>query len=102
MAGSLKIFNAACKQLGIISVDSLEEMVANRCRPAKVAAASRQKRGDPGRGRGGSVTMTDAAEREGLKVPQLSEANDTRPAGICAGPRHQRQKPSRYAGVRLR
>ena len=73
IAGSQQIWESMCRQAGIISVDSLEELAATvsawqRTRPplgTGVVIA--------GGAGGGSVTTTDIAEKAGLKVPQLTE-----------------------------
>jgi acyl-CoA synthetase (NDP forming) len=75
IAGSQQIWQALCKQTGIIPVNSMEELVStvtalqnpNPLRGPNVAIV--------GGAGGGSVTMTDAAEKAGLKVPHLSEAS---------------------------
>lgn len=74
IAGSQQIWKALCKQTGIIQANSMEDLIAtisalqtiSRPRGSNVAIA--------GGAGGGSVTMTDVAEREGLKVPHLSDA----------------------------
>ncbi|MFC1822628.1 acetate--CoA ligase family protein [Thermodesulfobacteriota bacterium] len=73
MAGSLQIFRAACEQLGIIIVNSLEEMVCTVVGLRRLPLPRGKNVAILGGGGGGSVTMTDAAEREGLNVPQLSQ-----------------------------
>jgi acyl-CoA synthetase (NDP forming) len=73
IAGSQQIWNAMCAQAGIITVQTMDEMVFTiralqslpKPRGTKVAVL--------GGAGGGSVTMTDFAEREGLSVPHLSD-----------------------------
>jgi acyl-CoA synthetase (NDP forming) len=73
VAGSVDIWNALCKQTGIIQANSIEDIIStvtafkglNTPHGARVAIV--------GGAGGGSVTMTDAAESAGLKVPHLSE-----------------------------
>lgn len=74
IAGSPQIWQALCKQAGIISVGSMEELIYT------VTALNGLKLPDGvkniavfGGAGGGSVTMTDAAEQEGLRVPHLTE-----------------------------
>lgn len=74
IAGSADIWQAVCRQTGIISVNNLDELVAT------TSALHRMKELPKGVGvailggaGGGSVTMTDMAEKEGLKVPSLSD-----------------------------
>ena len=72
IAGSQKIWRAMCDQIGIISINSMEEMIAT----ASALCAMPLPRGISvavlGGAGGGSVTMTDVAEKEGLKVPHLA------------------------------
>ncbi len=73
IAGSQVIWKAMCKQSGIISVHSTVEMV-NTLQALKMMPLPTGNRvavlGGAG---GGSVTMTDFAEKEGLTVPQLAD-----------------------------
>lgn len=74
IAGSIQVWEAVCRQTGIIPVRSMEELaytVAAVLRQPLPRSANVAILGGAG---GGSVTMTDAAERAGLKVPHLSEA----------------------------
>lgn len=74
IAGSPEIWRALCRQAGIISVDSMEEMIYTVAALNRLSLSDRLKNvailGGAG---GGSVTMTDTAEKEGLKVPHLAE-----------------------------
>ncbi|MBN1664780.1 MAG: CoA-binding protein [Deltaproteobacteria bacterium] len=74
VAGSQAIWQGLCKQSGIISVDSLEEMIVTLSALQKIPPIAGVNIAVLGGAGGGSVTMTDCAEREGLKVPKLSEA----------------------------
>ncbi len=73
IAGSQKIWESFCKQTGIISVGSLEEMACTLATLKKVPLPRNANVAVLGGAGGGSVTMTDIAEQEGLKVPHLSE-----------------------------
>ncbi|MDY6933613.1 MAG: CoA-binding protein [Spirochaetota bacterium] len=72
IAGSPQIWQSLCKQTGIISVNSIDEMVFTISALQKTILPKGRNAAILGGAGGGSVTMTDAAEREGLKVPQLS------------------------------
>lgn len=73
IAGSTDIWNSLCRQLGIISVNSLEEMVFTIIGLQKLPLPKGTRVAILGGAGGGSVTMTDLAEMEGLKVPHLSD-----------------------------
>jgi acyl-CoA synthetase (NDP forming) len=74
IAGSAEIWNALFKQAGIISVNTLEELVFTVATlQYGMALPKSNNMAILGGAGGGSVTMTDAAEREGLRVPHLSE-----------------------------
>lgn len=73
IAGSRDLWRALCKQTGIISVHSLEELAATVVALLHLKPPRGANVAIVGGAGGGSVTMTDAAERAGLKVPQLSE-----------------------------
>jgi acyl-CoA synthetase (NDP forming) len=73
IAGSMKIWKAFCRQTGIISVDSLEEMVCTISALQRIPLPASKNVAIVGGAGGGSVTMTDTAEKGGLKVPHLSE-----------------------------
>ncbi len=74
IAGSQKIWHGMCGQAGIVQVHSSEEMVC----ALRAFHAMRLPKGANaaviGGAGGGSVTMTDCAEKAGLRVPQLTEA----------------------------
>lgn len=74
IAGSEHIWQALCKQTGIIPVDSLEGLVSTVAALQSLTLPRSSNVAIVGGAGGGSVTMTDAAERAGLKVPHLSEA----------------------------
>lgn len=73
VAGSQMLWQGLCKQAGIISVNSLEEMILTLSALQKIPPIPGINIAVLGGTGGGSVTMTDCAEREGLKVPKLSE-----------------------------
>ena len=73
MAGSLKIWQALCKQSGIISVDSTDELILTLAALRRMPKPEGLNAAIFGEFGGGSVLMTDVAENEGLKVPRLSE-----------------------------
>jgi acyl-CoA synthetase (NDP forming) len=73
IAGSKKIWNAMCRQAGIISVDTMEELIFTIKALQKVPIPKGINVAVLGGAGGGSVTMTDFAEKEGLKVPHLAD-----------------------------
>ena len=73
IAGSTEIWDALCRQTGIISVHSMEELVATVMALQKLKLPKGNRAAILGGAGGGSVTMTDMAEKEGLSVPHLSE-----------------------------
>jgi acetyl-CoA synthetase (ADP-forming)/acetyltransferase len=73
IAGSAKIWEALCKQTGIISVNSMEELIGTALAFLKLKLPGGNRAAILGGAGGGSVTMTDMAEKEGLSVPHLSE-----------------------------
>jgi len=73
LAGSWKIWEALCKQTGIISVHSMEELISTVVGLQKIPLPDGNRVAILGGAGGGSVTMTDVAEKEGLKVPHLSD-----------------------------
>lgn len=74
IAGSPKIWKAVCRQTGIIPVDSMEELTATMAGIYKMPKLPEGTRaGILGGAGGGSVTMTDAAERHGVTVPHLAD-----------------------------
>jgi acyl-CoA synthetase (NDP forming) len=72
MAGSFKTWEAMCRQAGIISVNSIEEMVCTISALERMPRPKGKRVAILGGAGGGSVTMTDKAEKEGLSVPHLS------------------------------
>ena len=62
-----------CRQTGIISVDSLSEMVHTLSALQRIPLPKGPNAAILGGAGGGSVTMTDMAEKYGLGVPQLSD-----------------------------
>ena len=73
LAGSPQIWEALCRQAGVVSVETLEDLV-------DMAATFRFLKPPAGRGAaiivvggGSSVLAADMAERLGLKIPPLSE-----------------------------
>ncbi|MBN1382371.1 MAG: CoA-binding protein [Deltaproteobacteria bacterium] len=73
IAGSAQLWQAMCKQYGIISVASLDELAYTLSALQRIALPKGKNVVILGGAGGGSVTMTDIAESEGLKVPHLSE-----------------------------
>jgi acyl-CoA synthetase (NDP forming) len=73
IAGSAELWQAICRQTGIISVTSLEELVFTLSALQHLPLPKGKKAVILGGAGGGSVTMTDQAEAGGLKVPQLSD-----------------------------
>lgn len=73
IAGSREIWNALCRQTGIISVSSIEDLVSTVTALQNLTPPRSPNVVIVGGAGGGSVTMTDAAESAGLKVPHLSE-----------------------------
>ena len=73
LAGSNEIWQAMCRQTGIIQVHSLIEMTATICALKRMMLPKGVRVAIMGGAGGGSVTMTDLAEKQGLIVPQLSE-----------------------------
>jgi acyl-CoA synthetase (NDP forming) len=73
IAGSPKIWSALCRQTGILSVQSMDELVYTLVALRKLSLPVGTNVAILGGAGGGSVTMTDAAEKEGLKVPHLTD-----------------------------
>ena len=73
IAGSFKLWQSFCKQAGIISVTSLNELVYTLSALQLTDYPGGKNVAVFGGAGGGSVTMTDVAEAEGLTVPMLSE-----------------------------
>ena len=73
LSGAQHIWDAMCRQTGIMMVHSMDEMILT----IKALQALRKPKGKNvailGGAGGGSVTMTDFAEKEGLKVPPLMD-----------------------------
>jgi len=73
LAGSFQTWRGMCRQAGIISVDSLDEMVHTLSALQRLPLPKGSNAAILGGAGGGSVTMTDMAEKHGLGVPQLSD-----------------------------
>ncbi len=73
MAGSYRIWKAMCRQAGIISVNSIDEMIQTISAIKRVPFPDGTRVAVLGGAGGGSVTMTDLAEKEGLSVPRLAD-----------------------------
>ena len=74
LAGSFQTWQGMCRQAGIISVDSLAEMVHTLSALQRLSLPKGPNAAILGGAGGGSVTMTDMAEQHGIGVPQLSDA----------------------------
>ena len=74
IAGSREIWKALCRQTGIIQVDKMDDLIGTISALQKLSRPRGPNVAIAGGAGGGSVTMTDAAESEGLKVPHLSDA----------------------------
>ena len=72
LAGSFQTWRGMCRQAGIISVDSLDEMVHTLSALQRLPLPKGLNAAILGGAGGGSVTMTDMAEKRGLGVPRLS------------------------------
>jgi acyl-CoA synthetase (NDP forming) len=73
IAGSLKVWESFCKQTGNVSVKSMDELILTLSAVQRIPLPGGKNVAIVGGAGGGSVTMTDIAEAEGLFVPQLSE-----------------------------
>ena len=73
IAGSQKIWSGLCNQTGIINANSIDEMIFTLQALQLMPLPQSPKVAILGGAGGGSVTMTDAAEKEGLKVPRLTQ-----------------------------
>jgi acyl-CoA synthetase (NDP forming) len=73
IAGSVEIWNALCKQTGIIQVSTIEDLVSTVTALQELTPPPRPNVAIVGGAGGGSVTMTDDAESAGLCVPHLSD-----------------------------
>lgn len=78
IAGSMRIWDAMCKQTGIIPVHSLDELIYTIGALQKLPIPKGNGVAVVGGAGGGSVTMTDFAEKEGLRVPPLSNETVSR------------------------
>ena len=84
LAGSRQVWEALFKQTGAISVDTLEESVEQLVALQSLPAIRGRRVGLVGRGGGIGVVATDMSEREGLKVPPLSQETRERLTKIVA------------------
>jgi acyl-CoA synthetase (NDP forming) len=75
IAGSQKIWEAMCRQAGIISVHSMQEALSTFAALRMAPLPGGRRVAILGGAGGGSVTMTDMAEKEGLQVPHLTETS---------------------------
>lgn len=73
MAGSHRIWEAMCRQAGIISVNAIDEMTQTISAIKRLPVPDGTRVAILGGAGGGSVTMTDLAEKQGLSVPHLSD-----------------------------
>ena len=73
MAGSHQVWQSMCRQSGIIPVNSIEEMICTVSALKRIALPKGKNVAILGGAGGGSVTMTDMAEKESLFVPHLTE-----------------------------
>jgi len=73
IAGSQKIWQGLCQQAGIIPADCIDEMIYTLQALKLMPLPRGTNVAILGGAGGGSVTMTDAAEKEGLKVPRLED-----------------------------
>jgi acyl-CoA synthetase (NDP forming) len=73
LAGSPDLWKAICRQAGLISVGSLEDMTATLAALMYLPLPRGKNVAVLGGAGGGSVTMTDMAEVAGLRVPHLTD-----------------------------
>jgi acyl-CoA synthetase (NDP forming) len=73
LAGSPELWKALCRQAGLISVHSLEDMAITLTALMHLPLPPGKNVAILGGAGGGSVTMTDMAEEAGLFVPHLTE-----------------------------
>jgi acyl-CoA synthetase (NDP forming) len=73
LAGTPNLWKALCRQVGLISVKSLEDMAAALTSLMRMPLPCGRNMAVLGGAGGGSVTMTDLAEEAGLGVPHLTE-----------------------------
>ena len=87
LAGSEATWNSLCKQLGVISVNSLDEMNDVLVTLLFMPSPGGRNAVLMGGGGGASVLITDEFERRGLKVPQLPQEiiSDIRQFSQAAG-----------------
>jgi len=73
IAGSASIWDAMCRQAGIVSVNSMEELIYTVLAFQKLPMPTGERAAILGGGGGSSVTMADMIEKEGITVPSLSQ-----------------------------
>ncbi|MCP4752580.1 MAG: hypothetical protein GY866_16960 [Proteobacteria bacterium] len=73
LSGSPKIWQSLCKQTGMIPVDSTDEMIHTLAALQRMPEPGGLNAAIFGEFGGGSVLMTDVAEKAGLNIPRLSE-----------------------------
>ena len=73
LAGSFQTWQGMCRQAGIITVDSLPELVHTLAALQALPLPKGPRAAILGGAGGGSVTMTDMAEKHGISVPRLSD-----------------------------
>lgn len=73
LAGSPEMWQAVCRQAGIIPVGSLEELILTVLGLKRLPMPKGKGLAIIGGAGGGSVTMTDIIEREGLTAPRLAD-----------------------------
>ena len=73
LAGSPELWKALCRQAGLISVHSLEDMAVTLTTLMGLPLPQGRNVAVLGGAGGGSVTMTDMAEEAGLFVPHLTD-----------------------------
>ncbi|MFC1986563.1 acetate--CoA ligase family protein [Chloroflexota bacterium] len=73
IVGSEVTWSSLCKQLGIIRVDSIEELIDVLVTLSFMPLPKGRKAALIGNGGGASVLITDAFERRGIKIPQLPQ-----------------------------
>ena len=71
LAGSRAIWDALCRQAGVIHADTVEEMVDILVTLSFLSPLKGRRVGVAGAGGGGSVAMADECENNGLTVPPL-------------------------------
>lgn len=73
IAGSTAIWDALCKQTGIVSVDSIDELIHTTLGFLKLPKPNGKRVAILGGAGGSSVTTTDMVEKVGLEVPRLAQ-----------------------------